>query len=157
MQLTLDHSCHKVEATLTITGSKSETNRLLLLQSLYPELSIENASNSDDSVAMQKALNAKDPVKDIHHAGTAMRFLTAYYAAKEGEEIILTGSARMQERPISLLVDALRSLGADITYGNIEGYPPLKIRGKKLEGGSCLLYTSPSPRDLSTSRMPSSA
>lgn len=149
MQLTLDHSCHKVEATLTITGSKSETNRLLLLQSLYPELSIKNASNSDDSVAMQKALNAKDPVKDIHHAGTAMRFLTAYYAAKEGEEIILTGSARMQERPISLLVDALRSLGADITYGNIEGYPPLKIKGKKLEGGSVRLPANISSQYIS--------
>ena len=82
MQLSLAHSSKEINAKLTITGSKSETNRLLLLQALYPELTIENKSNSDDSVAMQHALASNDPLKNIHHAGTAMRFLTAYFATK---------------------------------------------------------------------------
>lgn len=127
---------------ISITGSKSETNRLLLLQALYPKISIENASNSDDSDVMTKALlhnsqTATIPPSaareiDIHHAGTAMRFLTAYFAQKEGQEVVLTGSSRMQERPISVLVDALKQLGADIKYVNNVGYPPISICGKKL-------------------------
>jgi 3-phosphoshikimate 1-carboxyvinyltransferase len=120
---------------IKITGSKSETNRLLLLNALYPGISIENISESDDSIAMQSALASTDAVVDIHHAGTAMRFLTAYFAQKEGRSVVLTGSQRMKERPIGVLVDALRSLGADIIYTENEGYPPLKINGKKLAGG----------------------
>lgn len=119
-------------AAIKITGSKSETNRLLLLQALFEGVSIENASESDDSIAMQQALASRDNVVDIHHAGTAMRFLTAYFAQKEGRDVVLTGSQRMKERPIGVLVDALRALGADITYAENEGYPPLKINGKKL-------------------------
>lgn len=118
---------------ITITGSKSESNRLLLLQALYPNIRIHNLSQSDDSDAMQKALSGNEKVVDIHHAGTAMRFLTAYYAVKEGSEIVLTGSSRMKERPIGVLVDALRSLGAKIEYVENEGFPPLKITGQKLE------------------------
>lgn len=118
---------------ITITGSKSESNRLLLLQALYPNIGIHNLSQSDDSDAMQKALSGNKKVVDIHHAGTAMRFLTAYYAVKEGSEIVLTGSSRMKERPIGVLVDALRSLGAKIEYVENEGFPPLKITGQKLE------------------------
>lgn len=118
---------------VTITGSKSESNRLLLLKALYPEIDIENVSNSDDSVLMQKALqNSNAPVIDIHHAGTAMRFLTAYLSIQEGREVILTGSSRMKERPIGILVDALRQLGADIQYVENEGFPPLSIKGKKI-------------------------
>jgi 3-phosphoshikimate 1-carboxyvinyltransferase len=120
---------------LTITGSKSETNRLLLLKALYPNLIINNASLSDDSAVMEKALSGNDAVIDVHHAGTAMRFLTAYFAIREGREVVLTGSARMKERPIAVLVNALRMLGADIKYQNKEGFPPLKIKGKKLSGG----------------------
>lgn len=149
MQLSLAHTSKEIEAKLTITGSKSETNRLLLLQALYPELQIGNKSNSDDSVAMQRALNSTDEIKDIHHAGTAMRFLTAYFATKLNSEIILTGSQRMQERPIALLVDALRSLGAEITYTNEEGYPPLKIIGKNLEGGTVRLPANISSQYIS--------
>jgi 3-phosphoshikimate 1-carboxyvinyltransferase len=117
---------------VTITGSKSETNRLLLLQALYPEITINNISESDDSIAMQTALANTGNVIDIHHAGTAMRFLTAYFAIQNGREVILTGSQRMTERPIGVLVDALRSIGAQIDYLGNEGYPPLKITGKKL-------------------------
>jgi 3-phosphoshikimate 1-carboxyvinyltransferase len=117
---------------LSITGSKSETNRLLLLQALYPNLKLENISNSDDSEAMTKALASNDNVIDIHHAGTAMRFLTAFLATQEGKEVVLTGSSRMQERPIGILVDALKQLGANIEYVNNYGYPPISIWGKKL-------------------------
>ncbi len=142
MNLYLQSSVVKQQSEIKITGSKSETNRLLLLQALYPNLEIENASNSDDSDVMIKALLHDSQVTsvpplgargiDIHHAGTAMRFLTAYFAQKEGHEVILTGSSRMQERPIQILVDALKQLGADIEYVENYGFPPLSIWGKKL-------------------------
>ena len=149
MQLALDHSTKTIATKLVITGSKSETNRLLLLQALYPQLTIENASNSDDSIAMTKALESNDELKDIHHAGTAMRFLTAYFATKKDSSIILTGSKRMQERPIGLLVDALNSLGASITYDQKQGYPPLRIKGKQLEGGEVSLPANISSQYIS--------
>ena len=117
---------------IQITGSKSESNRLLLLQALYPGLSLENVSNSDDSVLMQKALASKENVIDIHHAGTAMRFLTAYFATQMGRTVELTGSKRMKERPIGILVEALKQLGAEISYKEHEGFPPLIIKGKTL-------------------------
>ncbi|MBT0606652.1 3-phosphoshikimate 1-carboxyvinyltransferase [Aequorivita echinoideorum] len=120
-------------ATISITGSKSESNRLLILQAQFPQITIENFSESDDSSVLKNALSVETGDVDIHHAGTAMRFLTAYYAIKPGAEIILTGSERMQERPIGTLVSALRNLGADISYIKNEGFPPLKISGKKIE------------------------
>ena len=121
-----------------ITGSKSETNRLLLLQALFPNLVLENTSNSDDSEVMLRALqNSQLPTPnsqlvDVHHAGTAMRFLTAFLAIQEGKEVVLTGSLRMKERPIKILVEALNQLGAEITYEENEGFPPIRIKGKKL-------------------------
>nr|WP_294937242.1 3-phosphoshikimate 1-carboxyvinyltransferase [uncultured Flavobacterium sp.] len=118
---------------LHISGSKSETNRLLLLQALYPRIILANVSNSDDSEVMAKALSSEEPIKDIHHAGTAMRFLTAFFSIQEGKEVIITGSPRMKERPIKILVDALRQLDAAIEYTENEGFPPLKIIGKKIE------------------------
>jgi len=121
-----------VSGNIQITGSKSETNRLLILQRFYKNLTIENISNSDDSVLMQKALASTSNEINIGHAGTAMRFLTSYFSVKENSEVVLTGSGRMKDRPIKILVDALRSLGADIDYVEKEGYPPLKITGKKL-------------------------
>ncbi|MHA3787728.1 3-phosphoshikimate 1-carboxyvinyltransferase [Flavobacterium hauense] len=121
-----------IPASLQISGSKSETNRLELLQALYYGITIKNASGSDDSEAMRKALSSKDEVVDVHHAGTTMRFLTAYYAIQPERLVTLTGSQRMKERPIGVLVQALRTLGADIEYLENEGYPPLKIKGKKL-------------------------
>ncbi len=120
------------QSKITITGSKSESNRLLLLQALYPELKIENVSNSDDSELMTKALTNKSDVIDIHHAGTAMRFLTAFFSTQKGRDIELTGSSRMRERPIGILVDALNQLGAKISYKENEGFPPLLIKGKTL-------------------------
>ncbi len=121
-----------LKKSVRITGSKSETNRLLLLQALFPNVEIENLSNSDDAQVMQQGLKTDVGTVDIHHAGTAMRFLTAYFASQEGKNVVLTGSPRMQERPISVLVEALQELGADIAYQKKEGYPPIKIKGKKL-------------------------
>jgi 3-phosphoshikimate 1-carboxyvinyltransferase len=126
-----------LKSEISITGSKSETNRLLLLQALYPNLVLENTSNSDDSEVMMKVLNdfrlpTSNFVFDVHHAGTAMRFLTAYFAIQEGKEVILTGSSRMKERPIQILVEALNQLGAEISYVEKEGFPPIKIKEKKI-------------------------
>ena len=95
---------------------------------------IENLSDSDDTIVMKKALSGKNQIIDIGHAGTAMRFLTAYFSIMPGEKII-TGSERMKQRPIKILVDALISLGAEIEYVGNEGFPPLKIKGKNLKGG----------------------
>ena len=116
---------------LTITGSKSESNRLLIIQALYPQIEIHNLSKSDDSKVTLEGLKSKNVI-DINHAGTAMRFLTAFFAIQPNREIVLTGSNRMQERPIKLLVEALNSLGADITYVKEPGFPPLIIRGKEI-------------------------
>ncbi|WP_282043607.1 3-phosphoshikimate 1-carboxyvinyltransferase [Winogradskyella flava] len=134
---------------IEITGSKSESNRLLLLQALYPEISIDNLSNSDDSVLMQKALESKDSAIDIHHAGTAMRFLTAYFSIQDNREVVITGSSRMKERPIKILVDALKGLGADIGYLENEGFPPLKIKGKKLSNNKVTLKANVSSQYIS--------
>ncbi len=132
MKLKLHHPSQVVHGELTITGSKSESNRLLVLQALYPQIDIRNLSNSDDSQVTQKGLRNQSNIVDIHHAGTAMRFLTAYFAIQPDREIVLTGSERMQERPIKLLVEALNGLGADITYEKEPGFPPLIIRGKEI-------------------------
>jgi len=137
------------QSSITITGSKSESNRLLLLQALYPQLNIENLSNSDDSILMQKALQSSETVVDIYHAGTAMRFLTAYFASREGREVILTGSSRMKERPIEILVNALKALGAEISYEENEGFPPLKILGKKLDKSQVTLKANVSSQYIS--------
>ena len=117
---------------ITISGSKSESNRLLILQQLFPEISIENLSDSDDSIHLQHALSTKDSLIDIGHAGTAMRFLVGYFASKQNSEVVLTGSERMQQRPIGVLVEALKDLGADISYEAKEGYPPVRIKGKAI-------------------------
>ena len=122
----------KINEEITISGSKSESNRLLILQNLFPELAIENLSDSDDSIHMQHALSTKEALVDIGHAGTAMRFLTSYFAVKGGREVVLTGSERMQNRPIEILVNALRDLGAEISYEDKVGYPPIRIKGKQI-------------------------
>lgn len=124
---------------LNITGSKSETNRLLLLQALFPNITLANTSNSDDSEVMMKALSLNHQPStnnfqliDIHHAGTAMRFLTAYFATQENRTVTLTGSQRMTERPIKVLVEALQQLGTKIEYIENDGFPPIKITGQKI-------------------------
>ncbi|URM37482.1 3-phosphoshikimate 1-carboxyvinyltransferase [Flavobacterium anhuiense] len=137
------------DSQLNITGSKSETNRLLLLKALFPNITLANTSNSDDSEVMQKALVGNDEIVDIHHAGTAMRFLTAYFAVNEGREVVMTGSSRMQERPIKILVDTLRQLGVEISYEKEEGYPPIRIRGKKVTASKVTLAANVSSQYIS--------
>lgn len=118
--------------------SKSLSNRLLMINGLgHVETPARLVAGCDDTAAMQRAL-ASEPkgLVDVGAAGTAMRFLTAYYAVTPGSDVVLDGSARMRQRPIGPLVDALRQLGAEIEYTMHEGFPPLHIRGKILEGGS---------------------
>jgi len=134
---------------LNITGSKSETNRLLLLKALFPNITLANTSNSDDSEVMQKALAGNDEIVDIHHAGTAMRFLTAYFAVTEGREVVMTGSSRMQERPIKILVETLAQLGVEISYLKEVGYPPIKIKGKKVTASKVNLAANVSSQYIS--------
>ena len=138
MRIALDIP-EKIKADIMLPASKSVSNRVLLLQALCPrnKFSIENLALCDDTEHMQQGIAAKQagaPLIDIGATGTAMRFLTAYLAITEGTTT-LTGSERMQQRPIGTLVEALRKLGADITYMNKEGYPPLRICGKQLTGG----------------------
>jgi 3-phosphoshikimate 1-carboxyvinyltransferase len=150
MDLLLQSSTVKLQSSISITGSKSETNRLLLIQALYPNLILENTSNSDDSEVMLKALaSTTNNVIDVHHAGTAMRFLTAYFAIQEGKEVVITGSSRMKERPIAILVNALCQLGAEITYEANEGYPPIRIKGKKLTQNKVSLAANVSSQYIS--------
>ena len=140
----------KCVGEIKITGSKSETNRLLILKELFKKISLSNISNSDDSNVMQKALNSDKSIIDIGHAGTAMRFLTSFYAISDGREIVLTGSDRMKERPIRILVDALNELGANIKYTENKGYPPLKIKGKNISGGEIILPSNISSQYLTS-------
>ena len=130
--LRLRHQSGNLHGKIQITGSKSESNRMLLLQALFPQIALDNLSNSNDTVAMKSGLESDNDLVDIGHAGTSMRFLTAYYSSLENQEKTLTGSPRMQERPIGILVDALRQLGAEISYLKNEGYPPVLIKGKRL-------------------------
>lgn len=144
------NSQFKIEnSQLNITGSKSETNRLLLLKALFPNITLANTSNSDDSEVMQKALAGNDEIVDIHHAGTAMRFLTAYFAVNEGREVVMTGSSRMQERPIKILVEALAQLGVEISYEKEVGYPPIRIKGKKVTASKVTLAANVSSQYIS--------
>jgi 3-phosphoshikimate 1-carboxyvinyltransferase len=120
-----------------------------LLQALYPTITLANTSNSDDSEVMQKALKGNQEVVDIHHAGTAMRFLTAYFAVNEGREVVLTGSQRMTERPIKVLVEALQQLGAQISYEKEEGYPPIRIKGQKITANKVTIPANVSSQYIS--------
>lgn len=136
-------------ALITIGGSKSESNRLLILQARYPNITIENLSDSDDSKVLIDGLKVSGGTVDVGHAGTAMRFLTAYFASLEEAEVVLTGSPRMQERPIGILVDTLRQLGAEIEYLKTAGYPPLKIKGKSLNKNKVKIDASVSSQFIS--------
>ena len=115
---------------IIVSGSKSESNRVLILKYLFnTDIIIDNLSNSDDTKVLLKALENQTDIVYIHHAGTAMRFLTSLFAVSNRKNIILTGSDRMQQRPVGELVDSLRSLGADIIYEKEIGYPPLRFNG----------------------------
>ncbi len=121
-----------IEGVLNISGSKSESNRLLALRGFASYFDIINISDSDDTKVMMSAINSNQEKIDIGHAGTAMRFLTSYFSSIKNSSVILTGSKRMRERPISILVDALRELEVEILYIENEGYPPIRINGKEI-------------------------
>lgn len=124
-------------------GSKSESNRLLILKHLYfPDLEIQNLSDSRDTDLMLRNLKERGNFYNVGDAGTVMRFITACLAVKPHQEFVVQGSERMHQRPVGILVDALRTLGADIEYLGKEAYPPLKIHGKKLAGGEISMDAS---------------
>lgn len=135
---------------ITLPPSKSISNRLLIIRALTPKpFRIENLSDSDDTRVLTDALSGKLNIVNIGHAGTSMRFLTGYYSIIPGERI-LTGSERMKHRPVGELVRTLTALGADIQYTEKEGYPPVRIRGKKLEGGRITINSSVSSQFISS-------
>ena len=137
-------------ANIIIPGSKSESNRLIILSSLIENISLENISNSDDTNYLLNAINTKSNVIDVGHAGTAMRFLTSYFCLKTEVDIRLLGSDRMHNRPIKILVDSLRQIGASIEYTDKEGYPPLLIRRSKLSRNKLLIDRSKSSQYISS-------
>lgn len=134
MSYTISTTNKNINGSIQLPSSKSISNRALIINALiYSPFPIRNLSDSDDTKVMEAALFSNSTRFDIGHAGTAMRFLTAFLAKIVGEWEI-TGSERMQQRPIKILVDALKELGAKIEYMNNEGFPPLKIYGSHLEG-----------------------
>lgn len=128
-----------IDTSIMLPASKSISNRALIIQALTKGgMMPENLSDCDDTEVIIRGLGKQSEIIDIKAAGTAMRFMTAYLSATEGEHT-LTGTERMKHRPIGILVDALRYLGAEIEYVGEEGYPPLRIRGRQLEGGTLLI------------------
>lgn len=126
----------RLQHTAKLPASKSISNRALIIHALSGgKILPENLSNCDDTEVIVAALKDNPYEINIKAAGTAMRFMTAYLAVNEGKEHVLTGTERMKHRPIGILVDALRFLGADIEYIGEEGFPPLRIHGKRLDGG----------------------
>ena len=149
MSYSINHNNKSFSNSFEISGSKSESNRLLILNSIYGNLKIENLSNSDDTLVLEKYIDNLDNQIDVHHAGTAMRFLTALLSIKTNEQFIITGSNRMKERPIKILVDALNKLGANISYYDKKGFPPLLIKGQELIGGEISLDSNISSQYIS--------
>lgn len=139
-----------IKGSITLNGSKSIANRALIIRALTEGgFTIENLSNADDTRVLDDLLKSDADLLDAGAGGTTYRFLTTYLSTCEGREVILTGSQRMQERPIRLLVDALKNLGADISYEKNEGFPPLRIKGKKLKGGKISIPANTSSQYIS--------
>ena len=129
----LSYSGASLKGTVQLTGSKSIANRALIIRALCEDnFPIHRLAAADDTVRLERLLASDEEVLDAGPAGTTFRFLTGYLSRRPGHQI-LTGSQRMKERPIGILVDALRRLGADIEYTENEGYPPLKIGYSPLE------------------------
>ena len=151
--LRLEAPNQPIHQTIELGGSKSLSNRMLMIkQVLNWPVQLINGSNSDDTIRLIKALkiitSANSATIDIHHAGTDLRFLTAYLANTPGQWV-LTGSERIQQRPIKDLVETLRLLGANITYIKKAGFPPLQISGKKLNGGNVSINANISSQFIS--------
>lgn len=142
-----------LHGNVNISGSKSESNRLLTLRAYTSFFNINNLSDSDDTKTMISSLKSDKEEINIGHAGTAMRFLTSYYSSILNSSKILTGSSRMKERPILILVEALNNLGADIEYIDKKGYPPIKINGKLIYGNEIALPADVSSQYISSLMM----
>ena len=149
MSYLINHNNDSFSNSFEISGSKSESNRLLILNSIYGNLKINNLSNSDDTVILDKYITNLESHIDVHHAGTAMRFLTALLAIKTNKKFVVTGSQRMKERPIKILVQALNKLGANISYFDKKGFPPLIIKGQEIFGGEISLSSNISSQYIS--------
>ncbi|MDB2383796.1 3-phosphoshikimate 1-carboxyvinyltransferase [Flavobacteriaceae bacterium] len=149
MSYLINHNNDSFSNSFEISGSKSESNRLLILNSIYGNLKINNLSNSDDTVILDKYITNLESHIDVHHAGTAMRFLTALLAIKTNKKFVITGSQRMKERPIKILVQALNKLGANISYFDKKGFPPLIIKGQEIFGGEISLSSNISSQYIS--------
>lgn len=127
----------QLPSRVVLPASKSISARALIVNELAElPCMLSNLSDCDDTKAMLRALDGDAELVDVGAAGTAMRFLSAYYSTRVGKEHLLTGTERMKHRPIGILVEALRQLGADIEYAGEPGFPPLRIRGQKLRGGT---------------------
>lgn len=138
----------QLRGTVNLPASKSISARALVVSALAGNCRLENLSDCDDTRVLRRALDEQLPEIDILAAGTAMRFSTAYFAVTPGSHVI-TGTARMKQRPIRLLVDALRQLGADIEYVENEGFPPLRVTGRTLEGGAVSIPANVSSQYIS--------
>lgn len=142
-----------LEGVFQVPYSKSVSNRMLIINALSGgKGNLENLSECDDTRTLRRALADGSALVDVGGAGTAMRFLAAYFALVPGEHV-LTGSPRMARRPIKVLVDALRELGADIAYLGEEGYPPLRVTGGELRGKNLVVDASVSSQYLSALMM----
>jgi len=136
MNYKVSHHSKVVNCIIDLPASKSISNRLLIIQSLCTEdFQIKNLSNSDDTIALKKALTSDAKTIDVGAGGASFRFLTSFLTTQEGREFIITGTDRMKERPIKALVEALQNIGAKIEYVEKEGYPPLRIKGSTMKGG----------------------
>ena len=142
-----------IQGAVSISGSKSESNRLILLRAYTSYFKIFNLSDSDDTQLMLSAIESDKKEINIGHAGTAMRFLTSYYSSTPENSKVLNGSNRMKQRPISILVDALKDLGCDIEYTEKSGFPPLKINGKNILSNSVTLPADVSSQYISSLMM----
>lgn len=139
-----------MDATIKLPLSKSISNRALIINALtHDAIPIDKVAHCDDTDVMVKALSSTSDDINIGAAGTAMRFLTAYFACNEGRVVTIDGTERMRKRPIGALVDALRQCGATIEYAAEEGFPPLRISGKHLQGGDIELPASISSQYIS--------
>lgn len=149
MNYHISHKTKKIDAEINLPKSKSLSNRALIIKALCSEsFTIEDLSSSKDTQLLSKALHSQSSTINVGDSGTAFRFLTALLSTKSGE-FMLSGSERMKERPIKDLVNALTALGADIEYLEKEGYPPLKIAGKTIEGGKVSIDASISSQFVS--------
>lgn len=147
----LKKNSYIINGNVFVCGSKSESNRLLIFRAIFPYniYSIKNLSYSEDTHILHRVILNNNWLIDVEHAGTAMRFFTSYCSIQSDKMFILKGSKRMHDRPIGLLIEALIKLGAHIEYIKVSGYPPIKVSGQSLEGGSLSIHSDISSQYIS--------